>query len=683
MQNQDKSVLASVKFLATTLHEIRTPIQTIVGSVELLNSTNLDPEQKEYIRQIQFSAEALLSLANNILDYSKISNKDFHLENAPFDIIQLVESTTDLVSLEAFNKGLEIVTNIDNSVCDMIMGDSVRVQQILLNIIKNAVKFTATGFVFVKVYAEDDFLVFKIIDTGIGVPKESQAKLFDPYYQADASTTRNFGGTGLGLAICKSLVSAMKGSIGVTSNPKGGSIFYFKIPYKPIIDGSDTNYELVIPTKTKILLVDDSPIATENFKSNLQKFGIKQLYTASNAQQAIALMIEHAKKGEPFTAVFIDLLLPKVDGWHLAADINDNKEINNTKLYLIVPEGQMGGEARMKMLNWFDGYLYKPIKQKKLFELLSQHFKESFETAVQEQRDPSIILYERELAKKAKEENSLENKLKTRTATILKEQKDAEIASGLKTLVVEDHIVNRRLLVAFLTKFGATIFQAENGNEAINIFKEHPEIDYIFMDIQMPIKNGIDATKEIRKLGFKGIIIACTANSDTEDFEHYKKIGMNDVLVKPFKSQLVKETIKKWNTALILPTAAEIATLFDASQNTEKTWNEADFLDTVANDYNFGLQLIKDFIVQTEQLILSIPLLIQQKNFAELRRIGHTIKGSSSTISATLLSEFGTSLNKAAKSEDIDALKMNHLALCDELKNFKDVIKHWMIKYEL
>jgi CheY-like chemotaxis protein len=683
MQNHSNNILESVNFLATLLHEIRTPIQTIIGSSELLNNTELNQEQKEYIRQIQFSADALLSLANNILDYSKVNNKDFTLENAPFDLVDLVESTTDLICIEAFNKGLEIVTDIDIATGELVMGDQTRIQQVLMNIIKNAVKFTPQGYIYVSVTISSNNLLFKIHDTGIGVPKEAQEKLFKAYYQADASTTRKYGGTGLGLAICKSLITAMNGQIGITSNPEGGSIFYFQLPYNPIPQENKKSNELVIPAKTKILIVDDSIIATNSLVKKLHRIGIKNISTASTAQEALNLMKDNAKKQQPFTSVFIDLLLPKVDGWHLAAEINNDKEINNSKLFLLIPEGQMGSEARMKMLNWFDGYLYKPLKQKKLFELISQSIKESFENAINEQRDPNIVLQERNLAKKQKEENLPENIIKAQTENLLRQKKEAEIAKGLTVLIVEDHLVNRKLLNTFLQKFGATVIEAENGNIAVEKVKQNPQIDYIFMDIQMPIKNGIDATKEIRQLNYKGIIIACTANSDKNDFEIYKETGMNDVLVKPFKSAMVKDLMEKWNTALLLPSAKDIFTL--QNKTTAKTilWNETDFLDTVSNDFNFAKSLLNDFIIQTESLLSSIPNSIEKKDFEELRRIGHTIDGSSSTISAISLSEHGKELNKAAKSEDIELLKKTHKELTSALKKFKTHIKKWIMNNEL
>lgn len=683
MQSQDNEIQNSSRFLASTLHEIRTPIQTIIGSLELLNETQLNREQKEYIRQIQFSSEVLLSLANNILDYTTISNKNFKLEDSPFNIISLVEKTTDLVSIEAFNKGLEIVTDISTSISEYIMGDEIRIQQILLNIIKNAVKFTSKGYIFVSVTLDNDNLLFKITDTGIGVPDEAKEKLFSAYYQADASTTRKYGGTGLGLSISKSLVTAMKGTIGIKDNPRGGSIFFFKIPYRPMVTDEKINYELVIPARTKILVIDDSLLAQKSFVKSLLRFGITNVFSSSNANDAIKLMRMHAKIGEPFTIVFIDLVMPKVDGWHLAAEINDDKEINNTKLYLMVPEGQMGEKAKMKFLNWFDDYLYKPIKRKKLHDLLARSFKELFETAVKEQRDPGIVLHEREFANRIKKSNLPQIAFSNKNQNIINKTQDSEIANGLHIVVVEDHIVNRRLLSTFLQKFGADVLEANNGQEAVDIVSMHPETDFIFMDIEMPIKNGIDATIEIRNFGFKGIIIACTAHSDKSAFKYYRKSGMNDVIVKPFKSELIREIIEKWNTALVLPNAQEIATLLEEHAEHEMTWNESDFIDTIANDYSFGTQLLNDFIEQSEKLINKIPSLIDAKDFEELRRTGHTIKGSSSSVSASSLSDYGTRLNRAAKSQDIDALQLNYNALCTELTQFKQVVKNWMKKNEL
>ena len=226
----NKSFEVSSRFLASTLHEIRTPIQTIISTIELLQDTKLDQEQSEYVRQIDFSANVLLQLANDVLDYTKMHSNEFSLEEIPYDVIELTERTVDLISIEAFSKGLEIAADLDYSMPKTIMGDPTRVQQVILNLVKNAVKFTNKGYIQVKVTSRNDDLLFEVIDSGIGVPREKQEQIFNTFYQVDASITRKYGGSGLGLAICKNLITLMKGKIGVRSNPTGGSIFWFTIP---------------------------------------------------------------------------------------------------------------------------------------------------------------------------------------------------------------------------------------------------------------------------------------------------------------------------------------------------------------------------------------------------------------------------------------------------------------------
>ena len=245
-------------FIANTVHEIRTPVQTIIGTLELLSDTKLNTEQTEYVRQIKFGADVLLTLVNDILDFSKIHSNNFSLENIPYDVVSLTEQTAYLESIEAFNKNIELVTDIDYSIPPLVMGDPTRVKQILLNIIKNAIKFTSTGYIHVELSRKNkDKLLFQITDTGIGIPPEKMDKIFSSYYQADTSTSRKYGGTGLGLAICKALIAAMNGEIGVKPNPYGGSIFWFEIPLVPAENPEVKEFELPVPATTHILIVDD------------------------------------------------------------------------------------------------------------------------------------------------------------------------------------------------------------------------------------------------------------------------------------------------------------------------------------------------------------------------------------------------------------------------------------------
>lgn len=510
-------------FLASALHEIRTPIQTVIGTLELLADTKLDKEQKEYVRQIQFSADVLLSFANDILDYAKMQSGQYKIEHIPFNITKIAEQVVDLITIEAHSRGIDVITDIDYNLPPYIMGDPTRTQQILLNLVKNAVKFTQEGYVRVSINLSEkkDFIICKVEDSGIGIPKEKQQFIFKSYYQVDSSNTRKQGGTGLGLAISQSLVSIMGGEIGMTDNPKGGSIFYFTLPCilpkDEFLPGPQMPRKI---PKGKILLVDNNPIFLDSLVKKLKCLGCNEIETATSGEESLQKLKAAKKMGQPFSIAFIDMIMPVMDGWRLSSLINQNSEICDTNLYLIVPEGLMGADAKMKMLDWFDGYLYKPVKRNMLITLLSE-IAQTMETAEEELEFLEVV-----------EEECI--------------NLEKELAAGITCLIAEDHPINQKLIQTFLTKFGAKVLVASNGKEVVDIVSKENNIDIIFMDIQMPIMDGTQATKEIRKMGYKGIIIACTANADKDDNDSYLKGGMNDVLIKPFKKRQIQEALEKW-----------------------------------------------------------------------------------------------------------------------------------------
>ncbi len=503
--------------LASFLHEIRTPIQTILGTAELIKNTSLDNEQQEYIRQIAFSADILHTLVNDILDFEKIRNGKLLIESVPCNIKSITEQVLDLISIEAFNKGLELADFFDAKVPENIYGDPVRILQILLNIVKNAVKFTSAGYVAVKVeVAENTFakeLVFRIFDTGIGIPDNCKQAIFCEYVQEDTSTARKYGGTGLGLAICSNLVSLMKGTIGTRDNPEGGSEFYFTLPLHPVEN------EVHVPLQNfqaKVLVIDDSSIFLESMVEKLKSLGISSVHTAKSGPEALQKMEDACDYNEAFDLVFIDMSMPVMDGWRLAATINANKKINGTKLYLIVPEGQLGGEAKMKMLSWFNGYLYKPVKFNKLHDLILDAMQMPLELPA------------------AEESLKLEHP----------KQKEQETKTDATVLAVDDHPVNLKIMEKFLHDLGCNVVTAKCGLEAVEKAKKQKGISIIFMDIQMPDINGTEAAQKIRQEGFKGQIIACSANPDPKAEQEYKDCGMNGILVKPFKKQQLQDLIK-------------------------------------------------------------------------------------------------------------------------------------------
>lgn len=653
MENSKNEIDEASRYLAGMLHEIRTPIQTIVSTTELLNDTSLDNEQIEYVRQIQFSADILLELANNILDFTRIRSNEFKLESIPFDIMKLTEQVVDLISIEAFNRGLEVITDIDYSISSLIVGDPVRIQQIILNLLKNALKFTNEGYIHISLSLSNNNLIFKITDTGIGISEEKKAKLFTEYFQSDISTYRKYGGTGLGLSICKNLVTVMKGEIGVDNNPDGGSIFWFKIPITTSI--TNKKQEIFNYKNQKVLIVDDNLKAANSLKNKLIFFGINDIHISTNPKECLEILKN--AKNDPFSIVFIDMSLPIMDGWHLAYEINnDNSISDDLYLYLLVPEGQMGKDAKMKMLNWFDGYLYKPIKQNRLVDLLN--------TTKKVRTINYDTVEELELAN----DDSVKD---------LYKKNEQLIAQGYKILIAEDHPVNRKLMESFLKKFGADIYIAEDGEKAVQTIRENKDIDLIFMDIQMPQKSGVDATIEIRKDKYKGIIIACTANNDENDFKTYKKIGMNDILVKPFKSNTIKNIIEKWRTVIDFSDKPTVTYKETQISDTKKTWNTSDFFETTNNDINFAINILKTYFAQTNKLITELDRSIINKNYEEIRKIAHKLTGSSGTVSAEKLSEYAIKINKTAKESLLSAVKTSFNDFKNEYKIFYNTVVQW------
>ena len=623
-------------FIANAVHEIRTPVQTVIGTLDLLSDTRLNKEQIEYVRQIRYGADVLLALVNDILDFSKLKSHKLLIENIPYNVKTLTENVAHIIGIEAYNKEIEVVTDIDYSnIPDTVSGDPTRIQQILLNLLKNAVKFTNCGYIHLELTRQNEDLLFQVTDSGIGVSEDKMDSLFKSYYQGDSSFTRKYGGSGLGLAICKLLVKKMNGSIGVKKNPYGGSIFWFTVPLKIEISENSlipVSYVPPVPATTKILIVDDSNLVRKSLAHQLNSIGLQNIQTSSNGEDAFLKMQYAEQLGNPFEIVFIDMIMPVVEGWHLASKIKNSPLLEKTKLYMLVPEGQMGREAKMKLLDWFAGYLYKPIRREKLDALLI---------------DTNGEIPSAKMLDVIEENKNLDKK--------------NELIKGIKILVAEDHPVNREILVQFLKKFGATIFQAENGMQALNLISKNPEIQIIFMDIQMPVLNGTEATRILRQKKYTGIIIACTANNDSSTFEKYKDIGINDILVKPFKREKVLELLDKWNIIIGLSKATEIFTTEQKKTiANDELWDIQDFEDTIGSDWDLGNQIILDYIDQTGEFLISGKKFIETRNFGELHRVSHTLKGSSAAISANKLANIAAKMNQAAieKKSDEALLKL-------------------------
>ncbi len=674
-------------FLANITHEFRTPIQTILATIDMLKETALDPEQLEYIQQVHFSAEALLSLVNDFLDFSKLEAGQFKFEFIPYNPLVLVEQTIDLLAIEAHNKNIEIISDIDFMLPTQIIGDPMRIRQVLTNLLKNAVKFTQQGYIEISAFAnpESKTISFFVKDTGIGISEEGKKKLFSDFYQTDASTTRKYGGTGLGLSISKQFVERMGGNIGMKDNPEGGSIFYFSLPYSLPEDKAEEAPELdaSVIKNEKILIVDDRISAAESFQKKLRQLGFKDVDFTLSGDDALKMLCGAADSNKPYSQVFIDMVMPVMDGWRLSSEINNNSKINSSKLYLLIPEGQMGRDAKMKRLKWFNGYLYKPIKKKQLINLLIANAEETLELEAVDDDTP-VSAPQKEAApvpKPAAETAASANSEKKTEASSEYEV----IAKGRKIVIAEDHPVNQKLISRFFQQFGAETVCANNGEEAYKAAASNPDADLIFMDIQMPVMSGVEATQKIRAEKIATPIIACTANTDEADFNEYYKAGMNDVLIKPFKKQTVYELLQKWIKKLDEEkNKASGAGKPNAGISISSTaynpvaWDIGEMLVTTRNNKELAKQMITEFLSQSVSIFEKITEAIQNNNFLCVQQYAHILKGSAGSLSINKLSDTAKQMELIARAENAQTCQICLEECGIYFDEFSKLAEDWM-----